>query len=289
MKWKRLLPPGHELLEVPCGTCLGCSIDHSRDWAVRAMHEAQTSESWNPDTGVWRANSAYITLTYDDAHLPHQASLHLPDWQNFAKKMRRDLGPFRFLMCGEYGDDNGRPHYHACIFGHDFADDRELVKHNHQGDALYTSPTLRDLWGRGHVLVGDVTFQSAAYVARYVIKKRHGKLNQEHYEWTDPETGEVIIRPPEFVNMSRRKGLGHAYFMRFYKEIAAADSVVLDGKQLRRPKYYDKLLQRLDPQKLEANKEDRKRRAQRRDNSPERGAVREYILQQKAGRLKRPL
>ena len=161
-------------LQVPCGQCAGCRLKKSMEWAARCIHEASLHEE-----------NCFITVTYDDAHLPPLGSLRLEDFQKFLKRYRKlvkkETGrEFRIYYCGEYGDRLGRPHYHACIFGHDFLD----KKH-------WRSPTLEKLWSLGNSEIGSVTFESAAYVARYIMKKQNGKKAQRHYTVYDPDTGEI--------------------------------------------------------------------------------------------------
>ncbi len=100
-------------LSLPCGQCIGCRLERSRQWAMRCMHEAQLHE-----------NNCFITLTYDNTHLPSDGSLHYKDFQLFIKRLRKKFGNtrIRYYMAGEYGENFGRPHFHACIFGHDFHD-----------------------------------------------------------------------------------------------------------------------------------------------------------------------
>ncbi len=184
------------------------------------MHEAQMNDA-----------NAFITLTYEDDQLPPGSSLQVSDWQKFAKRVRKQVGPFRFLHCGEYGDQNGRPHYHACIFGLDFTEDKQPWKNE-----LYTSETLTQLWGMGHVVAGPLTFESAAYVARYVMKKITGPMAEKHYEG----------RKPEYSTMSRRPGIGQTWFEKFCSEVYPSDQVVSRGRIMKPPRYYDKLLEKKD-------------------------------------------
>ena len=157
-------------LQLPCGQCIGCRLERSRQWAMRCLHEAQLHE-----------NNCFITLTYDDAHLPGDRSLHYSDFQKFLKRFRKSLGgaKIRYYMAGEYGEKFGRPHWHACIFGYDFHD-KKLFKRTAAGSLIYTSEHLKKLWPFGHSSIGDVTFESAAYVARYIIPTRNISKLQRH-------------------------------------------------------------------------------------------------------------
>ena len=194
-------------IAVPCGQCIGCRLERSRQWATRCVHEASLHE-----------NNCFITLTYDDAHLPSDLSLNLVHFQKFMKRLRKRFGDgIRFFHCGEYGENFGRPHYHACLFNFDLPD--RVLWSTRSGVNLYTSHILSSLWPFGFVTVGDVTFESAAYVARYVMKKVTGKNAQDHYEWVHPITGQVYERAPEYVTMSRRPGIGKGWLEKYMSDV----------------------------------------------------------------------
>jgi hypothetical protein len=172
----------------------------------------------------------------------------------------------RFFMCGEYGENlehskNGKlghPHYHACIFNHDFTDKR--LFNNRDGTRLYTSETLAKLWPYGFSTIGDVTFESAAYVARYVLKKQLGKNSGEFYEYIDDSTGEVINLKPEFTTMSRRPGIGKPWYDKF-KDDLKKDFITARGVKMKPPKYYDSQLELESPTQYETLKDQRKQNA----------------------------
>ena len=235
---------GDRPLELPCGQCIGCRIKHSRTWALRCVHEAL----------MHRANS-FITLTYDPEHLPKDLSVSVEDWQLFAKRLRK-TGKFRFFHCGEYGSENLRPHYHAIIFGRDFSGDRVYYR-GRPPRQLFVSPTLSKAWGKGFVSIGDVTYQSAAYVARYALKKRTGDQAEAAYTRVDHETGECWRVKPEYVTMSRRPGIGATWFEKYASDVYPDDVVIHDGKRFRPPRFYDgkideDLLLSLKAKRLEA-------------------------------------
>lgn len=221
------------------------------------MHEASQHE----------ANS-FITLTYDQANLPKDGSLDVAEWQKFAKRARKALGRFRYYHCGEYGDLHLRPHYHACVFGVDFASDRTLWK-TVRGNPLYVSPTLDRLWGRGYAVIGEVTFESAAYVARYITKKITGDRAEEHYAG----------RKPEYTTMSRNPGIGKGWFDRWKDEVYPADEVIARGHPSRPPKFYDAQYELVDPAGLDQVKRKRldKARAHVLDLTWERLQTRERV------------
>lgn len=263
---------------IACGQCIGCRLERSRQWAVRCMHEAKLYE-----------NNCFITLTYSDSFLPTSRSLVFKDFQDFMKRLRKRYGSgIRFFHCGEYGERFGRPHYHACIFNFDFPD-KELWKVNHVGDNVYTSKSLDALWGMGHASIGAVTFESAAYVARYVVKKRTGAIARTWYEYISPETGEVFDRTPEYTTMSRRPGIGHGHIRRYMGDVYSYDFVVVNGVKARPPRYYDGVYEVEFPSDFARLKARRVRKGKKHadNNTPDRLKVREELQELRLKRLKR--
>ena len=204
-------------ISVPCGRCAGCRLEHSRQWAVRCMQEKRM-----------HTRSAFITLTYDNNNLPSGGTLVKRDLQLFMKRLRKTHGTgIPFFACGEYGEKTNRPHYHVLLLNSDFTDKR-LIKSGSEYN-LYASNDLSKLWTMGHHAVGDVTFESAAYVARYCMKKITGKLAADHYKG----------RQPEFIVMSRRPGLGAAYFDKYHSEMYTHDNIIVNGVPSSLPRFYD--------------------------------------------------
>lgn len=235
---------------VPCGQCIGCRLERSRQWAVRCMHEASLHD-----------DNAFVTLTYEDEHLPRFGSLDRKAFPLFMKRLRKleDGKRIRYFYCGEYGDRSNRPHYHGLLFGFDF---RDKVLHTFRGDhAVYRSETLERLWPFGLSEVGTVTFDSAAYVARYITKKVTGdeEMVAAHYCGVDGATGELGTKEVEFCGMSRRPGIGREWYERFGCEVYPSDGVVVRGVLCRPPRFYDKLLE-LDDSRLAARVRGKRRR-----------------------------
>lgn len=268
---------------VPCGQCIGCRLERSRQWAIRCVHEAS----------LWQDN-CFITLTYNDQNLPYARSFDpetgevmpsLPtlfprEFQLFMKRLRKKCGNgIRFFMCGEYGEKYQRPHYHAIIFNYDFPDRRLWKVQN--GVPLYNSDILERLWTYGFSTIGDVTFESAAYVARYITKKITGADSYKHYRG----------RVPEFTNQSRRPGIARQWFDKFYTDVYPSDScVVRPGMIARPPKYYDKIYDLHFGDEFSRIKARRIRMAKlSSDNTFERLAVRERIQLVKFDKLIRTL
>jgi len=267
-------------LQLACGQCRGCRLRRTRDWAIRAIHEA----------GMHERNS-FVTLTYDDKHLPQDYGLVVKHWQSFAKRLRKQMGPFRFLHCGEYGDAKLRPHYHACLFGHNFQNDRVKLG-NQSGHPLYVSPTLQKLWYQGFHTIGELTFDSAAYVAAYCFKKLNGQKKQEQCQRIDIRTGETWDVHPEYATMSRRPGLGSTWFDKYKTDLYPGDFAIAKGQKFRPPKYYDNLLAKSDPtlwDKIQAKREEHVR-SYPEDLTEQRQQAREQILKAKYDlHKKRPL
>mgnify|MGYP000188139432 FL=1 len=185
---------------LPCGQCIGCRLERSRQWAIRCVHEASLHNE-----------NSFITLTYANEHLPAWNSLDKTTFPKFMKRLRKSLQDkrVRYFHCGEYGDHTGRPHYHALLFGHDFPDKTHWAIRN--GNPTWRSQELERLWPFGHSEIGTVTFESAAYCARYITKKVTGHAAREHYEMVDKHTGELGRREPEYTTMSRRPGIGKGW------------------------------------------------------------------------------
>jgi len=269
--FRRDEPPG----TLPCGKCQGCLLSRALTWTLRCVQEASLHES-----------NECLTLTYDDDHLPKNNSLSQADIQKFFKRLRKSFPGRepRYYYCGEYGDRKGRPHYHVLLFNFSFDD---KVKLSGEGDrALYTSETLTKIWGLGHAAIGSVTPESAAYVARYVLKKQVQKR--------DEEKGRV----PEYTRMSRRPGIGAGWIDRFKTDVYPSSLMLHDGKKYSVPRYYDSRVEKIDPSLVETSKEIRALAAQRRlervQHKTGRSALfnlrnREVILAQKVKQYQRPL
>jgi hypothetical protein len=193
-------------------------------------------------------------------------------------------------MAGEYGENFGRPHWHACIFGLDFPN-QELWKRTAAGSLLYRSPDLEALWPFGYSTVGRVTFESAAYVARYIMKKVTGKNAAEHYEEIDPDTGEITNRTPEFTKMSLKPGIGYEWYKQYTSDVYPHDYVVIRGKKVKPPKYYDKKYKVENPYEFDELLYIREKNAKLHyeDNTLERLAVKEQVAKAKLQKLKRNL
>lgn len=244
---KITVPKKSQSQQVPCGRCIGCKLERSRQWAARITNEAQ----------LYDCNSMLL-LTYEDKYLvkteKNYSTLYKPDLQLFFRYLRRYFPreKIRYFAAGEYGEtcENcglskkmcvcprfakslGRPHYHAIVLGFRPPDLVPTGKTD-LGSPTWESAYLNRIWGRGMVSVSNVNFESAAYVARYCTKKITGKLADVWYAG----------REPEFAIMSRRPGIGKPFFDLYQNDIYRnGDSLSVRGKHCKPPRYYDKLLE----------------------------------------------
>lgn len=267
---------------------------------MRCVHEARMT-----------TDNMFLTLTYDDQHYPPGGSVSVRTHQLFIKKLRKlaskKLGVtenIRYYMCGEYGADEfqqipdvrklqrvgpGRPHYHYLIFGLRFPDLEWWT--SHRGHDYYRSKLLEKIWPYGFSTIGNVTPETAAYTARYVLKKITGDEEQadEHYRRYIPETGETWPVLPEFCLMSLKPGIGSSWFAKYGQTdiYDSGDYVTINGKRYQTPKYYDKLLEDLDERELLRVKTKRRISAGERsaDSTPERLAVREEVQKLRSQKL----
>lgn len=246
---------------IPCGQCLGCRLDYSRQWADRCMLELQYHDS-----------SYFVTLTYDEAHVPVEyyadkatgeafpsLTLRKRDFQLFMKRLRKRFSDdhIRFFMAGEYGSETFRPHYHAILFGLHLNDLRPY-KRSPQGYHYYNSDSLQSCWldhdGNpiGFVVVGEVTWDTCAYTARYIMKKQKGAASRVYSDFA---------LEPEFTLMSRKPGIARQYYddhPDIYETQKINISTSKGGRQMRPPRYFDKLFDLEHPEEMAKIKAQRK-------------------------------
>ena len=283
-------------IKLPCGRCIGCRLEHSRQWAARMMHEASLYDY-----------NCFVTLTYDNQHLPNNGSLKKRDVQLFLKRLRKKYGPkIRFYCAGEYGERDQRPHYHLCLFNHYFHD-AVPWKRTEQGHTLYRSAALERLWTAGHSSLNELTFESAAYAARYILKKVKGG---ECTRVLADENGRYRPVVHEYATMSRggRSGCGIAgdWIVRYRSDVYDGDTqdfIVVNGVKCKPPRFYDETVRRLEDNERESSntvpllsgmdrtKLDRVRRGKGNEwnNTRDRLRVRETVLRSKISTLKRGL
>ncbi len=256
------------VMSVPCGRCIGCRLERSRQWAVRCMHEASLHE-----------DNCFVTLTYANEHLPVNGSLEVSHFQKFMKRLRRryDSTRIRFFHCGEYGEGLGRPHYHALLFGFDFPDKAPWTDRN--DSPVWRSSSLESLWPMGISEIGSVSFESAAYVARYITKKITGEAAKAHYRG----------KAPEYATMSRRPGIGRGWITKFQEDVYPSDEVIVRGRATKPPRYYDSYFESVNPDAAEAVRLQRRRDRSREDETPDRLRVREVCAEARVSLLPRRL
>lgn len=189
-------------MTVPCGKCTGCRSDQAMAWSIRAYHES-TQHLLN----------SFITLTYDEQHLPADRKIDPAELQKFFKRARKTGYKLRYIACGEYGEQTRRPHYHAIIFGQDFADDKITIDDN-----LYTSPTLEKLWGKGNVSIAPADLGSIFYVCGYTQKK--------------------IGDPDTFSLSSRRPPIGNTWLNNHIDDLERTGIITIDGREFQIPPAY---------------------------------------------------
>lgn len=268
--------------EVPCGKCMGCRVDKSREWAARCVHEAQMHH-----------NNCFLTLTFNDDKLPEDYSIRIRDMQLFMKRFRdKTKARVSYYYVGEYGDREDRPHYHALIFGYDFDDKKLFTIKNKK--RIYTSEKLTELWPFGFSTTAEVNYQTAAYCARYAMKKIGGDMAAEHYMRVHPVTGKLHRVEPEFAKQSTRPAIGKRWFEKYKSDVFPSDFIIVDGKKHPVPKYYLKLLAEEELKRIKRARGPHphklhQRQEQRANNTKARRAVREEVFVSRINRLKRDL
>lgn len=260
-----------QMVPVPCGKCLGCRLEYSRQWALRCVKEAK-----------YHKDNCFITLTYDDEHLPKRG-LNKKHVQDFLKRLRRRLEyhnlsdseiGLRYFLCGEYGSKTYRAHYHAIIFGYKPVD---LISYGFDSDTkqeVFLSPWLSGLWGFGNVIVGkNVTFETCAYVARYIMKKLEVDFkNDEFYK----------VFSKDFILSSRNPAIGLRFFEENQRELERLDKVIIrDGVKCLPPRYYSRKLKERNPDKYEEI------RQKRIDSAPDETLERTFKRLRAAEKLKK--
>lgn len=192
---------------LPCGHCRQCRMARAREWATRILHE---SYSYN--------QSVFATLTYDDVNLPLENSINKRELQLFFKKLRKPLPPrtLKYYACGEYGDEKGRPHYHAIILG---LGNTEICQHY-----------IEDSWQKGQVYLGSVTYQSCRYVAGYIWSTYDGAM-RDHWQGKE--------EPFRLCS----QGIGLRFAQKNERQIKSRLEITINGVQTGLPRYYRKKLE----------------------------------------------
>lgn len=191
-----------------CGKCTPCLVNRGRIWTHRIELECTQHE-----------HNTFLTLTYDDEHLPSDGSLYPEHLRDFFKRLRH-RGRFRYFAVGEYGDKTQRPHYHAALFG--FAGcEWKQTRLRKEMTCCPRCSDVKKIWGFGNVYLGQITTASARYLCGYVTKK-----------WTRPDVPQLQGRSPEFARMSRMPGIGASAMDDAASDLmqhAAADNMDVTG------------------------------------------------------------
>lgn len=210
---------------VSCGKCLECIRQKSIEWAFRILDEASQFK-----------DNCFITLTYNNEHLPLDGNVSRREVQLFMKRLRKALSPVkvRFFACGEYGKKFGRPHYHLIIFGWYPSDSFYFGMDGKT--KLYRSPLLEKCWHFGFSTVAKVTYETALYCAKYMNKYQYDRERFKHRR--DPD---YVLHSPPFIQMSNRPGIG---FNCVYRCDLKYDRIYRNGKSTKIPRYYLKVMER---------------------------------------------
>lgn len=254
---------------IPCGKCIGCRLEYSRDWATKGIYEAEMhKDNW------------FLTITYDNEHLPigdpvidpetgeekeplNSGTLKAADFTNFIKKVRTyyerkyNHKGIRFMGCGEYGSQSARSHYHSIMFNMPIpVEQMRFHEYNENHEPMYRCIELEKIWGKGMIVAAEVNWNTCAYVARYITKKVGMPTDKDYYKKLGIE--------PEFFRMSRKPGIGREYFEKHKDEIYKDDKVIIQKykgglMRIKPPKYYDKLYDLENHEKMEEIKEKRKK------------------------------
>ena len=265
----KTLAEGFEALDLPCGQCASCRLEKSRQWAARLMHEAAFWEEF------YNEYSIFLTLTYDEANLPMYGTLVKHHVQDFLKRLRFHSGTkFRYYIVGEYGTtcpDHEivdcpvcgplhRPHYHGIFTW--TPPDKEMLG-SRDGMPVYESKIIEKAWGKGSHEFGSCTFESCAYVARYIMKKQTGNNSHtaDHYCKYLPKLDLWVDLPPEFAIMSRRPGIGKPWLCEYVDDVYPSDEVPIPGRGVigKPPRYYDSIYEKSNPTKLDEIKQKRRK------------------------------
>lgn len=255
---------------IPCGQCIGCRLDYSREWANRGYLESLN----------WKHNY-FVTLTYDEKHLPKELEMTtsegitytelkelkwkgilIPkDFTQFMKDLRQefkrkyDFQGIRFIGCGEYGGKEKRPHYHLILFNCPFPLETMYNPRINWGkDVYYQNKILEKVWDKGISNVCEANWNTIAYTARYITKKVNGKESEDFYAMQ----GQI----PEFLRTSRQPGIGRYYYEEHKEEIYKKDQIIIRNKEgihyCKPPAYFDRLYEKENPEHFKKIKEQRR-------------------------------
>jgi len=238
-------------MEVACGQCLGCRLDRTLMWAMRILHESCLYERNSFVTFTYRSRAECTQTQLKNRHyVPDDYSLNYHHFRDFIKRLRRHFPQkIRYFHCGEYGDQNLRPHYHACLFNVSFDD--QFVYQQDEGITTYESDTLQSLWPYGFCTIGELNFETASYTAGYILKKITGHQADDTYLRNDDYGVAYWVRPP-YTTMSLKPGIGADFYAKFKTDFFPSDESPLPSKGIIKkvPRYYQNILESENPDLL---------------------------------------
>lgn len=265
---KNIVGSDYEYTTIPCGNCIGCRLEYSRQWANRGYLESK----------CWEQNW-FITLTYDEDHIttpeyvedkngftyvnegdwigtlvPEELTAFMKALRQIMKREFNEDG-IRFMACGEYGSDGERPHYHIILFNCNFPVETFFEPRIINHETYYRNRIIERCWDKGISNVSEASWNNIAYTARYITKKINGNLSEALYA----EKGQK----KEFFRVSRMPGIGEIYYQKHKHEIYERDEIIIKNKEgtiaTKPPLYYDKLYEKEYPEKFKEIKRKRKK------------------------------
>lgn len=155
---------------LPCGKCEACRRNYAEQWAVRCTLEASE-----------HLYNYFITLTYDDAHLPYgdkrDIDLFLDRLEGKGHKNK-----VRYFITKEFGELTGRLHYHGILFMDEpltLVDGKLL-----NGNMYYHAKEITKAWDYGLHNIARFECNCARYVAKYATKNGKAWMSRnigKHY------------------------------------------------------------------------------------------------------------
>ncbi len=220
-------------------------------WAMRIVHESCLHEhaygnSWV--TLTYRSKSECNSKQYKKGFfVPDDYSLNYHHFRDFLKRLRRHFPQkIRYFHCGEYGEENLRPHYHACLFNVRFDD--TIIEQQNEGITTYSSPTLSKIWPYGFSTIGELNYETAAYTAGYILKKITGNQALEAYLRNDEYGVAFWVKPP-YTTMSLKPGIGQKFYEQYKNDFFPSDESPVPGRGIIKkvPRYYETILKNTNP------------------------------------------
>lgn len=256
---KKILGSNYKYTTIPCGNCIGCRLDYSREWANRGYLEAK----------CWDQNW-FVTLTYDEDHItvpeetiddqgftytqeenwigtlvPQELTAFMKALRQIMKREQKQDG-IRFMACGEYGSEGERPHYHIILFNCNLPIDSFYNPRIINNEIYWQNKIIERSWGKGICNISEANWNNIAYTARYITKKINGKESDQIYK----ERGQI----KEFFRVSRMPGIGQLYYEKHKKEIYDRDEIIIKNKagivSSKPPEYFDRLYEQENPEEF---------------------------------------